>query len=1480
MKRLRRIVRFLVTTLLVSYLGLLVLLHFDPLQAKLTDWVATHLGKQLKTEVKIASVEVGLFNRVVLHGVVIKDQQQKDLLQAQSIAAKIQLSPLLKGIVSLRTISLLDADILLYQLSKAARPNYQFLLDVFKSKDTAKESSLHLRINSFILRRCRLRYDQWFVPATPNQFNPAHLHLSSFDANVSLKTLQKDSINLRVRSLSFQEKSGAGVKGLRFKLAANSTHAVVENFVLQLSESVVRQDEIRLQYDRRKGLLETLKMAGKVQSASLSTKDIAPFLPAFRGWGQTFVLNTDYQYQKRRLTLTNFSLSDTEGKVRLSTHLTAEFVPKQKPSVAVSKFLLALPTQFAEKNYYHFTQKHLPKELLALQEITLSGSGQYDVTKGAILQADLTTRLGAAKIHGTLRKQSLTAKIIAKDWNVAAITQNRTLPQKAAFVLTLQDFSTDKKQLSGRATLHILEADYRGYRYQNINARLQVKKYQWALGLQAVDPQLQLAAQAKATWKNERFSDITLTAHVDKISPSALNLTDFWGNAIFSLVVKSRLASLSEQIPTGELQLSQLKMKNGAQSYHLDQFRLLLTAVGEKQSVQLFSDFAQGKMEGKLSLPHLQKAFYTLMESVFPHLLSPPKQLLSASLKEEWRFQLSVQKDDFFQKFLKLPLSLQEKAELAGHWRTDSGDLSLIAHGKGITYDGNTFRNPRLYLHGADSQYELLVQALAQFKHTDLQVVLRAQADSGKVATHLSWDDVEAHHYTGELKALLQSVPSVVGKHRLSMALQPTQLLIRDSLWTIEGGTFDWREKSLKVDNFKVGSGEHSLQIHGSISPHDNDSIEAVLHKMDVDYILSLIDFTTLRFQGLATGKALLTLSEGVPDVTATLEIDSLYMNKGLLGHTLLKGGFDGRSKRILLNAEIQEGQVGAATVKGFVSPAHKNLDLRIENEALRADFLQPYLSDFLTQLKARATGTFRVAGTFKDIQLSGSQDFVGDAYVNALGVSYHVEQGHVEAMPTRFEFTEVRVSDQQGGSGELSGVLTHDYLRDMAYTFDATVDNLYVYHQPSVPSLPYFAQVYGSGNVTLTGQPGSFSADIYLRPERRSSLTYKIEAQEESNVPFLTFRDRDSVIQQQTLSADSLLQAALYSALAQHTAPSSSNSSDIRLNFYIDANPNAELRVMMDQKGADYVSLRGEGALHATYYNKGAFQVYGTYNVLDGVYRMTMQDVLSKEFAFTGGTVTFTGEPFQAALDLKAIYTIPSASLAGLYTGAAISENNVKVNCLLNIAGRAESPQVDFDLDLPTADNEVKQLVRSVINTQNDMNMQILYLLSFGRFYSYNQPSAVATANESQSIMAMKSFLSSTLTSQLNEILSNAMGTSDWSFGTNISTGDIGWSDIEVEGILRGSLFNNRLQLNGNLGYRDRALSARTSNFIGDFDIRYLLTPKGGVSLKGYSTTNERYFTRSSLITQGLGIMFRKDFNRLGDLFRRKKKSLEKARQ
>ena len=68
-------------------------------------------------------------------------------------------------------------------------------------------------------------------------------------------------------------------------------------------------------------------------------------------------------------------------------------------------------------------------------------------------------------------------------------------------------------------------------------------------------------------------------------------------------------------------------------------------------------------------------------------------------------------------------------------------------------------------------------------------------------------------------------------------------------------------------------------------------------------------------------------------------------------------------------------------------------------------------------------------------------------------------------------------------------------------------------------------------------------------------------------------------------------------------------------------------------------------------------------------------------------------------------------------------------------------------------------------------------------------------------------------------------------------------------------------------------------NNFVGDFDLQYLLTKNGNVILTAYSETNDRYFTKSALTTEGVGVLVKRECSNWRELttFIKKRQSKKK---
>jgi hypothetical protein len=271
--------------------------------------------------------------------------------------------------------------------------------------------------------------------------------------------------------------------------------------------------------------------------------------------------------------------------------------------------------------------------------------------------------------------------------------------------------------------------------------------------------------------------------------------------------------------------------------------------------------------------------------------------------------------------------------------------------------------------------------------------------------------------------------------------------------------------------------------------------------------------------------------------------------------------------------------------------------------------------------------------------------------------------------------------------------------------------------------------------------------------------------------------------------------------------------------------------------------------------------------SIEQGNYNFTWEEFIKKDFSIrNGSTVTFRGDPYSASLNIVAAYSLNAdISSLGESLGEEAGRQNIPVDAVVNISGSIEHPDIKSSIELPNSGDDIKRKVNSLIYTQDDVTRQLFYLLLFGRF---DPPDHVTVSNSGSTQLA--AVVSSTLSSQLNTILKQLSDKID--IGTNIYSGNNGGvAEMEVGLNISTKIFDDRLILKSNLGYRDNIYAP--TNFIGDFDAEYKLTKSGEFRLKGYSHYNDNslYYGRSGLTTQGLGIMFTKDFGVFSELFRRR---------
>jgi hypothetical protein len=146
-------------------------------------------------------------------------------------------------------------------------------------------------------------------------------------------------------------------------------------------------------------------------------------------------------------------------------------------------------------------------------------------------------------------------------------------------------------------------------------------------------------------------------------------------------------------------------------------------------------------------------------------------------------------------------------------------------------------------------------------------------------------------------------------------------------------------------------------------------------------------------------------------------------------------------------------------------------------------------------------------------------------------------------------------------------------------------------------------------------------------------------------------------------------------------------------------------------------------------------------------------------------------------------------------------------------------------------------------------------------------------TETQNQALQQAGGFFSSSTSEMISNQLSNWLSkiSNDFDIGVNYRPGDDITSD-ELQASMSTQLFNNRIIIDGNVGVAN--VQSASSNIVGDVNIEYKITPDGRFRVRAFNKSNDiNTLTDNAPFTQGIGLTYQKEFDRLGDLFRRRKR-------
>ena len=1426
---------------------------------------------------------MGLLNRIILTDVSLQDQSKKDLLKITRLSAKFDIISLLSGRISISSVQLFGFNINLEKDTPDSPANFQFILDAFAPKEEKKEKSeLDLRINSILIRRGKVAYNVHSAAYTPGKFNANHIQLNNIIANISLKALQSDSINASIKRMSIEEaNSGFELKKLSLKLTANDQQMNVGNFQIEMPNTSLSMDTIEMKYDSLadfKDFARKVHFSFQILPSAFTLKDISAFIPAFANFKEALYIET-----KAHGTIDQLSCPLLKIYAGNNFELTGDATLQDLSNPQDAYIFGTLSRLYLSPNGVSFLVRNLSKDnkgtpspiLRNLGSISFDGeiSGYFNdlVTYGRF-RTDIGTLRTDLKISSDKEKNSFSYSggIKTAKFKLGKMLSNNKLGD-----ITL-NMEVKGRHIPDRYPSIVLKGlvssiDYSEYTYENITLDGEYEKGGF-YGKAMLDDENAAVVINGIINTESAIPTFNFQADISRFRPNDLNLTKKYEGAEVSLKIKANFTGGSIDEMNGNINIDSLRYTSPGTDYFMDNLNIT-AAIQEhnRKQIMIKSPFLRGNIEGDYSYKTLPTSVINIMRKYIPTLLPAPQKEIKT--QNNFQFDLYIANTNPLSDIFQIPLKIYTPSTIKGYFDDNNKRFRLEGYFPRLRYKDKFFESGMIFCETPKDRINARIRFNNRQSKGAVNVAIEAQAHNDTIEATLNWGNSSEVTYSGKLSAAAhflrhesdEKKPKYRKKKEKKDALQtvidirPTHVILNDTLWEVHPAKVVLDSGKVHINDFYFSHQDRHLRINGTVSNQPTDTIRINLKDINIGYVFDIADLG-VNFKGEATGPAYACGVLGAPVMNTDLRIKDFGLNDGLLGDADIHGEWHHENKAIYLDADIREKDIARTRVKGFIFPIKPTsaLDLQIHAENTNLKFIHYYMSSITSDFSGRVSGNVHFYGKFKGLTMDGK--VLGDANmkIDVLNTTYNIKDS-ILIEPGGLTFTNNRVFDTYGHQGRANGYLHYRHFKDLNYRILFDVDNMLVMNTKESPEFPFYGTVYATGNATISGNSqDGVNINVAVTTNRNSSFTYiKDYVSSATSNQFIKFIDKTP----RRAIQDSVQIISEYER-EQQKQEEEENETDIRLNLLVDATPDATMKIIMDPIAGDYISGRGTGNIRTEFYNKGDVRMFGNYRISQGVYKFSLQEVIRKDFNIQkGSTIDFNGDPLNASMNIKASYLVNSASLNDLMPNASdyVNQTNVRVNCIMDLTGQLTSPDIKLGLELPNERDEIQALVRNYIPTDEQMNMQILYLLSIGKFYTPENVDGTQNSN------MMSSVLSSTLSGQLNNALEHIIDNNNWNIGTNFSTGEKGWTDMEFEGMLSGQLLNNRLLINGNFGYRDNPMA--NTNFVGDFEAEWLATRSGDIRLKAYNETNDRYYTKTNLTTQGIGIIFRKEFDKWNEL-------------
>lgn len=707
----------------------------------------------------------------------------------------------------------------------------------------------------------------------------------------------------------------------------------------------------------------------------------------------------------------------------------------------------------------------------------------------------------------------------------------------------------------------------------------------------------------------------------------------------------------------------------------------------------------------------------------------------------------------------------------------------------------------------------------------------------------------------------------------LRFHILPEDLILDRNPWeTPQSNEILITKSTIEFTDFRFSRNDEVVELTNKLAGVSQNHAAITFENFKLSEILNYLNPEKELAKGNLNGSLAIVEPFGNSGLIADLTVEELNLLDTDLGKLTVDANSKGGNSYDF-DLTLKEGDIDLDLTGDYVATptaAQLNLDLDINEFKMRA--LEGFSLGEVKNGDGSFSGKFNVSGSPTEPKYEGNLKFSDAAFtVNKLNAPFKLDNETLKINNQGLYMDNFTIRDENNNQLVMTGEVGTESFINPTFNLKVNAENFQILNATKDDNDFLYGKASFDANATLTGDLEIPKLDAKINVTDNTDVTYVLPSSA------VAIEERDGVV--------IFVNRENPDAILTRTKQESATLSGFDVKALLKIGKQAKVTIIIDPETGDNFNVFGDGDFDFTMNPNGRMTLSGVYDIAGGHYEMSLYNLVNRRFELAEGSrVSWSGDPFDAKLDVRAIYEVEASAsslMAPISSGSDPSVKNKYRQVLpfyvyLNVDGELTKPIISFNLDMPKDEQgaiggQVYGRLQQVNQQEGELNRQVFSLLVLNRFY----PEPGSDGSGGGFATVARDNLNDALSDQLNTFSGKLLGSSgvELDFGLDSYTdyqGETPQERTQLDIAAQKKLFDDRLivRVGSEVDLQGSSSTNEATPLIGNVSLEYLLTENGRYRLKGFRSNEFENVIDGQTIVSGIALIFTQEFNKFDELW------------